>query len=454
MRWSPTPVIAQRTASIWRVIYSRWFGATVVLCMILGTILWFVTRDGLPEPIRIATGAKNGQYYLYGDVLADIIERRTQRSVVPLESDGSVANQKLLADGEVHLAIIQHGAVSMAGLSVIAPLYDDVVHVVARKGSGIHSILDLSGKNVVIGPKGSGMRASSLDILDHYNLKLADIGEMNDAYFMALEDDESLDAAIVTTGFVNGDLKRLLASGEFEFVTIYDADAISTRHTHFAPATVPRGLYNEGPTVPNQDVRTVATTAMLVASSDVSLPLVGEAVAALYEEYPQWDGKNSGRKLSRLMTASEARDWTKLPLHSVTQTYFEPYKGLVLLKDFMESIVATKDLMFALGAGVYFLWLWRRKVALRMDQAERAIHMRKLNALLDETIRIESEQMTTDDPKKLRQYLEEVTQIKLHALGELTDEDLRGDQLFTIFLTQCSNLSRKLQLKIRLPVDS
>ena len=62
--------------------------------------------------------------------------------------------------------------------------------------------------------------------------------------------------------------------------------------------------------------------------------------------------------------------------------------------------------------------------------------------------------MKTDDPKKLRGYLDEVTHIKLRALDELTDEDLRGDQMFTIFLTQCSNLSRKLQLKISLPLNS
>ena len=53
----------------------------------------------------------------------------------------------------------------------------------------------------------------------------------------------------------------------------------------------------------------------------------------------------------------------------------------------------------------------------------------------------------------LRMYLDQVTQIKLHALDELTDEALRGDQMFAIFLAQCSNLSRKIQLKISLPID-
>jgi len=410
----------------------------------------------LPREIRLATGAEKGQYYLYGKVLADSMEKQIDSNVTvkAVVTHGSVDNLDLLAKKEVDLAIIQRGTVPMAGLSVIAPLYEDVVHVVVRKESHIESIGDLTGKNVVLGPKGSGMRASALDILKHYGVKLETLGDKTESYFLELEHDKKLDAAIVTTGYVNADLNQLLASGVFKLLEVDDAKAISIRHGYFTPVKIPRSLYREGPAVPDRPIDTVATTAILVAGSDVPVPLVEEAVSALYEDYPQWDGGDSQQRLSRLMTATEAREWGQLPLHPVTQTYFEPYKGLVLLKDFMESLVATKDLLFTLGAGIYVLWLWRRKVIKRRNAAELAVHLRRLNALLDETMRIEREQMNTDDPKKLRGYMDEVTRIKLRALGELTHEDLRGDQMFAIFLTQCSNLSRKIQLKIRLPVDS
>jgi len=44
--------------------------------------------------------------------------------------------------------------------------------------------------------------------------------------------------------------------------------------------------------------------------------------------------------------------------------------------------------------------------------------------------------------------LNQVTQIKLMALEELTHEELRGDRVFLIFVTQCSNLINTLQQKI------
>lgn len=454
MRWSPIADVARLRAPTWAILHSKWIGGAIIVCLLVGTVMWFVAQPRLPRTIRIATGARNGQYHLYGDVLAGSIQERTGRRVNVLVTDGSVDNQKRLAAGNADLAIIQRGAVPMAGLAVIAPLYEDVVHVVVREGRGVESIRDLSGKSVVLGPYGSGMRASALDVLSHYGLKAESLGDKTTSYFLDLAEDETLDAAIVTTGFVNTDLQKLLANGGFTLLPIDDAEAISTRHAHFAPATIPRGLYREGPAVPDRPIKTVATTAMLVAAGDVPDPLVEEAVSALYEGNPHWRDRDSRRQVSRLMTAGEARQWSQLPLHPVTQSYFEPYKGLVLLKDFMESLVATKDLLFALGAGFYVLWLWRRKVVRQKTETELAINRRRLNALLDETVRVESEQMKTDDPQRLREYLDEVTRIKLRALDELTDEGLRGDQMFAIFLTQCSNLSRKLQLKISLPVDS
>lgn len=453
MQWLQTQSWVKLKQLALKVIYSKSFGIAVFLCLAVGTVLWFLMQEKIPRTIRIATGENNGQYHLYGNVLAESLQERTGQKVNVLDTNGSIDNQQRLLNGTADLAIVQHGATSMAGLVVIAPLYEDVVHVVVRKGRGIRSVHDLSGKRVVLGDKGSGMRASALNILDHYGVKPETVGGASDAYFLELLKDETLDAAIVTTGYVNTDLMSLLATGDFELLPIDAAIAISTRFDHFVPTTIPRGLYREGPPVPSRPIETVATTAILVGGKDAPEPLIKETLVVLYDEIPHRDGVSPERQISRIMSAEEASQWAKLPLHQLTQTYFEPYKGLVLLKDFMESIVATKDLLFTLGAGFYVLWLWRRKVLKKRTEAELAIYRRRLNALLDETIRVENEQMHTDDTARLGALLDEVTRIKLRALDELTDEDLRGDQMFAIFLSQCSNLSRKLQLRMRLPVD-
>jgi hypothetical protein len=72
----------------------------------------------------------------------------------------------------------------------------------------------------------------------------------------------------------------------------------------------------------------------------------------------------------------------------------------------------------------------------------------RLDRFLMETLQIEKEQMRTDDAAKLQSYVEGVTRIKLQALQELTEEGLRGNQEFSIFLDQCSHLIGRMQLKM------
>jgi hypothetical protein len=72
----------------------------------------------------------------------------------------------------------------------------------------------------------------------------------------------------------------------------------------------------------------------------------------------------------------------------------------------------------------------------------------RLDELLIDTLRIEENQVGVSDPEKLAEMLNEVTRIKLKALRQLTHEDLRGDRVFLIFLTQCANLIGKIQAKM------
>ena len=48
----------------------------------------------------------------------------------------------------------------------------------------------------------------------------------------------------------------------------------------------------------------------------------------------------------------------------------------------------------------------------------------------------------------LQGFLDQVTEIKLEALTQLTHEELRSDQAFSIFILQCGNLISKIQMKI------
>jgi len=44
--------------------------------LVVSVVAWYATRDTLPRQIRIATGAKGGQYYKLGEHLKAILEAR------------------------------------------------------------------------------------------------------------------------------------------------------------------------------------------------------------------------------------------------------------------------------------------------------------------------------------------------------------------------------------------
>jgi hypothetical protein len=52
------------------------------------------------------------------------------------------------------------------------------------------------------------------------------------------------------------------------------------------------------------------------------------------------------------------------------------------------------------------------------------------------------------DVDELQEDLDKVTAIKLEALQELTEAEMRCDLAFSIFLDQCASLINKTQLKI------
>jgi hypothetical protein len=188
-------------------------------------------------------------------------------------------------------------------------------------------------------------------------------------------------------------------------------------------------------------VPTVATIAFLAVRSGTSQLLVSEALGAIYEEGMQL-------QFPALIRRADAMRWVPMRMHPVARRYFNPEDELGRMANIMESLAAMKELIVALAAGSYLVWdRWRRW---KEQEKESTLRLQKdrLDELLQKTLRIERAQMKTADPGELREFLDAVTEIKLEALQDFTDEGLRGDRSFSIFLTQCANLMNKIQFKI------
>lgn len=320
------PLIAAATGvrAVEPSINQRRFNAALMLLPMIVVVLavfWFCMPQMLPRQIRIASAARGGVYYAFAKDLADHLYRQTGRETLVLETSGSVDNAHRLAAGAADVALLQENAIESSRVAVVAPLYFDAVHVVVRSTSGLGSLDDFAGRAVSLGPPGSGMRLNALKILErHPSLTVGDL-HRNDAFFTELLADESLDAAIITTGQNNGDLQRLLATEEFEILPIGSdiIDQLTLEYPSFRPFTIRAGSFVDDPghdrRVPPQDIRTVATTTFLAVERTAKDVLVTTVLETLYADSSLVDKY-------RLINRRDARRWSEFALHPAAHAFF------------------------------------------------------------------------------------------------------------------------------------
>jgi len=138
---------------------------------------------------RIGTGGTAGTYYPIGGIIANSISGNSPHGVPGLvasavASNGSVANINAIASGASESGFSQsdvaywaytgtglyEGRGKVEDLRLIATLFPETLHIVARADSGIKSVKDLKGKRVSIDEPGSGTIVDSRLVLASFGL--------------------------------------------------------------------------------------------------------------------------------------------------------------------------------------------------------------------------------------------------------------------------------------------
>ena len=419
----------------------------VVACVVVTSVAWFTVANR--EPLRIAAGPRDSFSFEFLKAAQPAIQRHTGRIVEVLETSGAVANHQHLLANEADMALIQGDLFArqkarsdVDDVTLVAPLFPEIVHLIARSDRGIHSLRDLDGRTVYLGIHGSGSRLTAQHLLAYFDVTVQEFVASDGA--TALSDvmfKESVDAAIITTGAQNPVLSEILGSGEFMLVPITESHGLAFQTALLRAFDIPAGLYGGTPAVPIAVTPALATTAIVASRRGTSSTTIKQIRAAFFDEGLQL-------QYPVMLARNEVLDWTPMAFHSAAHDYFHPIDQLGWISAVMESLAATKELLFALGAGLFLLW--RRWKVLQERECRQALQTQKdhLDKFLVSTLRIEEAQIGCTDEEKLYDYLVEVTRIKLQALREFTEEKLRADQDFSIFLTESANLTSKIQAKI------
>jgi TRAP transporter TAXI family solute receptor len=308
---------------------SRLLAAAAALALAAGTA-------GAQQFFRIGTGGTAGTYFPVGGMIANTVSQPGKISATAQSSAGSVANVNAVASGQLESGFSQadvatwaytgkgvwDGRPAVTGLRLIANLYPESVHIVARKGAGIRSVADLKGKRVALDEPGSGTLINARSILAAYGLKDADLKPEYIKPNQAGDKlkDGALDAFFFTGGWPAGAISELASSGVgIELVPIEgpQADAIRQASSFFAPDTIPADTYKGVGAV-----RTLAVGAQWVTSDKADANLVYEIVKALYSDAGQ-KAMGAGHAKGKFITKENAVQGAGIPFHPGAARFYK-----------------------------------------------------------------------------------------------------------------------------------
>ncbi|WP_245991173.1 TAXI family TRAP transporter solute-binding subunit [Bogoriella caseilytica] len=258
------------------------------------------TDDGAAEGdfitnLTFASGGTAGTYYPLAGELSTIFADNTEATVDYVESGGSIDNLGRLLQGQAQLILTQNDTAANAvngtlgddldGVEVdnvgwIANLYPEAMHIIVLDDSEYQSIEDLNGATIAVGDVGSGTRAISDAILEHYDIDYTpeetDFGSSTEMLA-----DGQIDATMFVVGVPVAGLVELTATRDARLISLDEGDAEDIADGGFYESY---SISSDSYDFLDEDVTTISVFAALAASTtEVSEELAYEITAALFE---------------------------------------------------------------------------------------------------------------------------------------------------------------------------
>ncbi|MCH2548211.1 MAG: TAXI family TRAP transporter solute-binding subunit, partial [Alphaproteobacteria bacterium] len=206
-------------------------------------------------------------------------------------------------------------------------LHSEPFTVVARRDSGIKSFNDLKGKRVNIGNPGSGMRATMEVLMQQKGWKMDDfkrVFEMKASEQGQALCDNNIDAMVYAAGHPNGAIQEVTSTCEAMLIPVEGeaVDSLVEEYPFYTYATIPGGMYVGNP----EDVKTFGVKATFVSSEKVSEEMIYQVVKAVFDNFDAF--KTLHPVFSTLDPALMVTDGNTAPLHKGAERYFRE-KGLL-----------------------------------------------------------------------------------------------------------------------------
>jgi TRAP-type uncharacterized transport system substrate-binding protein len=254
----------------------------VVVALAVAAIAWAVLQFMQPAPPRrivVASGPAAGMYHGYAERYKAYLAREGV-TLTERITNGAAENLALLADPHsgVDVAFVQGGAAQPPpDVVMIASLYYEPLWVFHRDARPLTKLTELAGKRLAIGVPGSGTRALVVRLLTANGVTAADgsprhgttIVDAGDADALTALRAGSVDAILLVGSAKTPAITEALRDSGIALMSFERADAYPRRFDFVTRLVLPPGTIDFAAEIPREDVKLVATEAMLASRRDL-----------------------------------------------------------------------------------------------------------------------------------------------------------------------------------------
>lgn len=390
----------------------------------------FFVKPAPPKKITMAIAPDEGGSRYYARRYQEIL-KRSGVTLDVRQTNGSLANVRVLAEGGADVAFVQSGAdAGQSGGHVVS--LGSVAYVplwVFYRGPAVEDVRDLKGRRIAVGSAESGTRALAVTLLgasgaDKPPTELLAIDR--EAAIEQLKKGE-IDAVFVVSPAEAPSIQKLTATPGIRLLSFARADAYVRRFPYLSKFVLPRGVFDLATDVPASDVTLISPTASLLARDTLHPALAYLLLRTATEVH------SSAGMLAKIHEFPAARE-AGFPLSSEAVRYYQagvpflqrylPFWAANLVDRLWVILVPIIAVAVPLGRIVPALYRWRvrsrvfrwyarlKQIELQLEENPARPQLEEMLKRLDETERAVNQIPTplayTDNLYFFREHVEVV----------------------------------------------
>ncbi len=281
------------------------------------------------QEIRLGTAALGGAYYPLGQGLSSLVTQHLDGvSMVPIVTRGAVENPRLIARGDIELALTNADLAYFAyngqrpygePLNILAAgaLHPSVLHLISRADGEISTFEQLEGKRIALGAAGGPTVSLARLLLEAHGMSLDDVVPSFLSYSDGFSQlgDGNIDAAFALAGYPAAGVLQTRATQDLSFIQI-DSEIMAQfiiENPYYYLVDMPKEVYDT-----NMGSTLLAVPNILIVSGNAEADFVFGIVGSIYGNLQQLQQTNA---IAQQIDLSQI-EHLPIPLHPGASQYF------------------------------------------------------------------------------------------------------------------------------------